>query len=160
MEKLIESERLKCQCFEKEKEDLIKTYLGNNEYHLEHLEKSRSGKFSINLGAYILGPFWLLLKGMNLYGIAMTLVMSCFLYFFRSSKVMLLGYVFNITLFLWGNKLYYHFIHNKVEKIIQLHSDQEIRIQAVRKQIKVSSLIGLCVSIIFVIDIIWLYNKM
>ena len=121
------------------------------------MEKIKAGKLSINLISYILGPYWLLLKGMIFYGISMMLAMFGFLFLFRNSNLKLFGYAFNIVLFLWGNKLYYNFVNDKVEKIMQLHSDQDLRIKAVQDQKKRSYTIGLSVSIVLIAALIWIF---
>jgi len=134
-----------------EQDELVKVYLAKSDYHIENWNRSKIRKPKMNVVPLIFGGYWLLFKGMALYGVAYVVFSVTLMFFIPEFFINIFLMVSNIVLAFTGNKLYYKFILKKVDKVMLTYTDKEQMITDLLKQRKRSVITGICIYIFCVL---------
>lgn len=140
---------------EREHDELMRKYLENEDYHLENWEKSKSGKSKFNATALVFGPYWLLFKGMTLYGFMFLVGLIGLAFFIPEGILNLIIMCSRILLGIYGNKMYYHCINKRINKVQLSYSDNDTRFEILSKQKKRNFQFGILIYVCYIVLIIW-----
>lgn len=140
-----------------DRNELIEALIGKSKYHLDNFKKYEieSTKPKFNGAALLFSGYWLLFKGMFLYGFAFLTVVICLAFIIPDPYYRVLGYSLQLVAGIWGNKIYYKFIQKKVQKVIDLHFEQEERLSVIKKKRKINLIAGVLLFIVFSAVSIW-----
>jgi hypothetical protein len=140
---------------EREHDELMRKYLENEDYHLKNWEKSKNGKSKFNFAALLFGPYWLLFKGMALYGFMFIIALIGLAFFIPEDIISLIMMCSKILLGIYGNKIYYHCINERISKVQFSYSDNEMKFEILSKQKNRNFKLGILIYVCFIAFVIW-----
>lgn len=143
---------------ESDRQELENVYIGNSKFHQKNWSRYEEGKSKFNGILFLIGGFWLLFKGMLLYGcIYFAIIFSGGLLIPDKYEFLwkALSVGINVLLFFKGNQLYYQYVQKKIKDITELIEDQEQRIKALKKSKNQNVIIGIILSLVLTLLIIW-----
>jgi len=129
-------------------QDLAMKYFGQDDYYIECYKLYKSGKKKINLMPLLFGGYWLIFKGMIVYGLIYFSISSLILKVVPFEYARFILIIINGSLVIWGNQLYFTSVERKARKIVTNFESNTDQLQALYSENKISFIRGIIISIL------------
>lgn len=138
-----------------ERNELAAEFIGKSKYHLENFERYENGKSKFNTVSFLFSGHWLLFKSMFFYGFLFLAVVVALAFIIPDPYFRAVATGLNIFIGINGNKIYYGYIQKKVDKVLRLYAEQDIRVKEIRKNKRRNLIAGIILFIMFSGITIW-----